>query len=84
MDPEHDKSLKPGPSPKLGTDTDTADSRQTDRHTHRIMYRVAPQLKINVTLAQDVHKKRIVELETKVINLEKKLEKIVLTTLPKR
>ena len=48
---EHYESLKPGQGPKLGTDTDTAD-KQTDTHTHRIMYRLALQVKTEGILKQ--------------------------------
>ena len=47
LDLEHDKSLKPGRGPKLGTDTDTAHTHTyIHTHTHRIMYRLAPQVKM--------------------------------------
>ena len=47
-DLEHYTSFKPGPDPKLGT----------DRHTHWIMYRLAPQVEsseLNFVLIHCVH-----------------------------
>ena len=51
LDLEHYESLKPGQGPKLGTDTDDRQTdRQTKTHTHRIMYRLAPQVKRGKTV----------------------------------